>query len=94
MMPFIPDTLPLASLDWTKFIRLIGQANAELARYDAMLQAIVNPQVLLSPLTLTASRRRLRLSQGELREWTTLHVRRRYGEIIDARSRLRLAVKR
>lgn len=51
MMPFIPDTLPLASLDWTKFIRLIGQANAELARYDAMLQAIVNPQVLLSPLT-------------------------------------------
>ncbi len=30
---------------------LIGQANAALARYDGMLQSIVNPAVLLSPLT-------------------------------------------
>jgi Fic family protein len=51
MMPYVPDNLPLESLDWTKFISLIGNANAELARYDATLQAIVNPQVLLSPLT-------------------------------------------
>ena len=51
MTPYIPDELPLQSLDWTKFISLIGSANAELARYDATLQAIVNPQVLLSPLT-------------------------------------------
>jgi Fic family protein len=51
MTPYVPDELPLQSLDWTKFISLIGSANAELARYDATLQAIVNPQVLLSPLT-------------------------------------------
>lgn len=51
MSPYVPDNLPLACLDWTKFISLIGSANAELARYDATLQAIVNPQVLLSPLT-------------------------------------------
>ena len=51
MTPYIPDELPLQSLDWTKFISLIGSANAELARYDATLQAIVNPHVLLSPLT-------------------------------------------
>ena len=31
---------------------LIGQANAALARYDGMLQSIVNPAVLLSPLTI------------------------------------------
>lgn len=52
MSPHVPDKLPLDRLDWTKFIRLIGQANAELARYDGILQAIVNPQVLLSPLTM------------------------------------------
>ena len=52
MSPFEPDRLPLESLDWTKFIRRIGQANAELARYDGILQGIVNPQVLLSPLTM------------------------------------------
>jgi Fic family protein len=51
MTPHVPDNLPLDCLDWTKFVSLIGQANAELARYDATLQAIVNPQVLLSPLT-------------------------------------------
>ncbi len=51
MNPFVPNKLPLDCLDWTKFIRLIGQANAELARYDGILQGIVNPQVLLSPLT-------------------------------------------
>jgi Fic family protein len=50
-MTHIPDKLPLDCLDWTKFIRLIGQANAELARYDGILQGIINPQVLLSPLT-------------------------------------------
>jgi hypothetical protein len=51
MTPYVLDELPLQSLDWTKFISLIGSANAGLARYDATLQAIVNPHVLLSPLT-------------------------------------------
>lgn len=32
-------------------IRLVGPANAALARYDGLLQSIVNPGVLLSPLT-------------------------------------------
>jgi Fic family protein len=48
--PFIPEPLPLKSLDWIRFISLIGQANAELARYDGILQGIINPAVLLSPL--------------------------------------------
>lgn len=51
MKPYIPETLPLQSLDWVRFITLIGQANAELARYDGILQGIINPKVLLSPLT-------------------------------------------
>lgn len=51
MKPYIPDTLPLQKLDWFKFVNLIGASNAELARYDGILQGIVNPQVFLSPLT-------------------------------------------
>src|SRR3989339_336766 len=51
MKPYIPERLPLQSLDWVRFITLIGQANAELARYDGTLQGIINPKVLLSPLS-------------------------------------------
>ena len=51
MSPFIPETLPLKCLDWTRFIPLIGPANAAVARYDGILKAIPNPQVLLSPFT-------------------------------------------
>jgi Fic family protein len=49
--PYVPQGLPLESLDWVRFITLIGQANAELARYDGILQGVINPGVLLSPLT-------------------------------------------
>ena len=49
--PFIPDRLPLPNLNWVRFVTLIGRANAEIARYDGILQTIVNPRVLLSPLT-------------------------------------------
>ncbi|MFH0948151.1 MAG: Fic/DOC family N-terminal domain-containing protein [Elusimicrobiota bacterium] len=50
-IPFVPQSLPLESVDWVRFITLIGRANAELARYDGILQSIINPRVLLSPLT-------------------------------------------
>lgn len=49
--PYIPEFLPLDKLDWVRFITLVGQANAELARYDGILQGIINPAILLSPLT-------------------------------------------
>jgi Fic family protein len=51
MQPYIPDVLPLKSIDWERHVSLIGQANAALARYDGILLGMVNPQVLLSPLT-------------------------------------------
>jgi len=51
MKPHIPSRLPIEKLDWRPFVRLIGQSNAALARYDGILQAVINPQILLSPLT-------------------------------------------
>lgn len=48
---YIPDELPLKELDYQKLFSLVGRANAELARYDGLLQGIPNPEVMLSPLT-------------------------------------------
>jgi Fic family protein len=42
---------PPSELDWPRLISLIGPANAELARYDGILNAVPNASVLLSPLT-------------------------------------------
>ena len=50
MKPFKPHTLPLKELDWEAFIHLMGKANRYIARYDGLLQSIVNPDILLSPL--------------------------------------------
>ena len=38
-------------MDYKRLFALVGDANAELARYDGLLQGIVNPSVMLSPLT-------------------------------------------
>lgn len=51
MKPYVPDALPLTGLDLARLLPLIGPANAALARYDGLLQSVVNPGVLLSPLT-------------------------------------------
>jgi len=42
---------PPQDLDWRPLIPLLGPANAALARYDGTLNAVLNPNVLLSPLT-------------------------------------------
>lgn len=42
---------PPTVLDWPRLVPLIGPANAAVARYDGMLAAIPNVNVLLSPLT-------------------------------------------
>lgn len=41
---------PLPNLDWVRLIPLIGPANAALARYEGILQAVPDPNVLLAPL--------------------------------------------
>ena len=51
MEPYRPPTLPLKQLDYSQLLTLVGEANAELARYDGLLQGIVNSSVMLSPLT-------------------------------------------
>ena len=51
MKPYIPEKLPPASLDYRGLIGLVGEASAALARYDGLLQGMVNPEILLSPLT-------------------------------------------
>ena len=42
---------PPAEMDWEKLIPLVGPASAAVARYDGALAAVVNPAVLMSPLT-------------------------------------------
>lgn len=49
--PYEPEALPIKDLDYGRLISLVGEANAALARYDGLLQAMVNPAILLSPLT-------------------------------------------
>ncbi len=49
--PFIPDYLPPKEILWESLIPLIGDANRGIARYDGLLSGLINPIVLLSPLT-------------------------------------------
>ena len=49
--PHIPHDLPPDGIDWEKLISLIGEANRKIARYDGVLSGLINPRVLLSPLT-------------------------------------------
>ena len=42
---------PPAHIDYERLVPLIGPANAALARYDGLLSAIPNAEILLSPLT-------------------------------------------
>lgn len=51
MTPYEPNDLPLSGLDLGRLVRKIGPANAALARYDGLLKSVINPSVMLSPLT-------------------------------------------
>ena len=48
--PYIPSSLPLPSLDWADLVPLIGRANRAVARFDGILQGMLDPGVLLAPL--------------------------------------------
>ncbi len=50
MKPYIPASLPFDNIDCDRLIKKVGLANAALARYDGLLQGIINPGILLSPL--------------------------------------------
>lgn len=52
MMPYIPSSLPISNLDWKRLISLVGKANATLSQYNGLLESMINPHILLSPLTI------------------------------------------
>ncbi len=51
MDPFIPQKLPLESIQWEPLIPLLSRANRALSYYDGLLRGLPNPELLLSPLT-------------------------------------------
>jgi Fic family protein len=51
MAPYEPQPLPISDIDRARLITLVGEANAALARYDGLLHGMVNPAILLSPMT-------------------------------------------
>lgn len=54
MKPVVPHSLPLEGLDFGPLVGLVGRASAAVASYVGyvgMLESVVNPSILLSPLT-------------------------------------------
>lgn len=51
MEPYTPESLPPPRLEPARLISLVGEANAALATYNGLLKAMINPAVMLSPLT-------------------------------------------
>jgi Fic family protein len=51
MQPYMPQTLPLNTLNWDALIPHIGPANRALARYEGILQSLPNADILLAPFT-------------------------------------------
>lgn len=50
-LPYIAEDLPVKDLKLNKIITLVGKSNAALAHYNGLLHGMVNPRILLSPLT-------------------------------------------
>ena len=51
MKPYVPKVLPLRNIDCRRLLPLVGNARAAVGSYDGLLHGIVNPDVMLSPLT-------------------------------------------
>src|SRR6185312_5723429 len=51
MKPAVPYTLPISSIRWEDLIPGMGRANRALARYDGLLAALPNADILLAPMT-------------------------------------------
>ncbi|MGM0593013.1 MAG: Fic family protein [Pseudomonadota bacterium] len=51
MKPYTPGPLPPPNIELANLISLVGEANAALATYNGLLKAMINPAVMLSPLT-------------------------------------------
>jgi len=52
MKPHDPSPFPPVNLSLETVVALVGRANSCVSRYDGLLESLVNPQVLLSPLLM------------------------------------------
>lgn len=52
MKPFIPFTLPIKDINFTGLIKNVAEANKKLSLYNGILQVMINPHILLAPLTV------------------------------------------
>lgn len=51
MQPYTPETLPLEDLSFSNdIIKHLGPANRAIAEFNGILQGVINPSILLSPL--------------------------------------------
>jgi Fic family protein len=76
MDPHTPTKLPLDSLDWMRAFPLASKATFELARYSGILEGMVNPDLLLSPMTYNEAlfSSRIEGTQATLEEVLTYEV--------------------
>lgn len=51
MKPFIPYTLPIKNINFERLIKFVAEANKRLSMYNGILQVMINPNILLAPLT-------------------------------------------
>ncbi len=51
-MPCIPHELPVSNLNWERLAEYTYKATSELTRFDGVLDVMINPALLLSPLTV------------------------------------------
>ncbi|MDA3917087.1 MAG: Fic family protein [Deltaproteobacteria bacterium] len=48
--PFVPEKLPLENIDWENLLTSIVRANSAVAKFDGLLENILNPLLFLNPL--------------------------------------------
>ncbi len=51
MKPFKPYTLPIKNINFERLIKFVAEANKKLSMYNGILQVMINPNILLAPLT-------------------------------------------
>ncbi|MGL4595060.1 MAG: Fic family protein [Thermoguttaceae bacterium] len=61
MKSYLPDELPITTLDFKRLLKLVGEANGELARFDGLLQSVVQPELMLAPLVNEEAERSSRI---------------------------------
>lgn len=93
---------PPQHIDWEQLIPLVGPSSAAVARFDGLLRAMPNPDVLLSPLTtneavLSSRIEGTQATMGEVLEYeagrTKVHAARREDiqEVLNYRAAVREA---